>query len=415
MRFTEFLKLQEMAMSKGDPAKVRLDMDDEDRDFIQQAVQKGVTPGSAITARYTTLIQMKPQGDEPIEIKFSGPGRGKTVLIQRPHYTHLIKKLKSLGLNNAAENGLEAMSRPDAKNFIDGRKDKETGEHKGNFMVINHMTSRNPEAAGFSKEWGQKSAWEGIDKMWKDTGKLDDSPGYDDVMQDVEKLVGNPIKQEVWEKFKDGVANKGYLKTITNVVASTLRQVEETDTVADRTTFKTVLRQVIAKMLIWGGATANDPNHPLDFGKMLIDIPSWVNKQSRIETSWVTRNWFNKRLDKYSRSFQAGKEHDATDLADMGKQVVGRNAPMSPEDELEPDEMPHEPVNRINPAHVAPQKPQQDFDYAAWQAQQDAGDDDDVAAYRNKRAGMTAPKPAQRWENTSFAKYVEMMDRGKNG
>jgi hypothetical protein len=29
MRFTEFLKLQEMAMSKGDPAKVRVDMDQE--------------------------------------------------------------------------------------------------------------------------------------------------------------------------------------------------------------------------------------------------------------------------------------------------------------------------------------------------------------------------------------------------
>lgn len=391
MRFTEFLKLQEMAMSKGDPAKVRVDMDQEDRDFIQQAVQKGVTPGSAITARYTTLLQMKPQGDDPIEIKFSGPGGGKKVMIQRPHYLHLVKKLRDLGLNNAAENGLEAMSRPDAKNFIDGRKDKATGESKGNFLVVNHMTSRNPEAAAFSKDWGQKSAWEGIEKMWQEKGTLNDSPGYDDVMQDVEKLVGTQIKPEVWEKFKEGIDKKGYLRTIVNVVTSTLRQVEETDTIADRTTFKTVLRQVIAKMLIWGGMTANDPKHPLDLGKMVIELPAWVNNQSRIETSWVVRHWFNKRLDKYARAFQAGKEHDASDLADLGKQVVGRASPTSPEDELEPDEMPQSIADRISPTqqmNIAPPRPQQDFDYAAWQKQQDqeAGEDD-IAAYRRKRAG----------------------------
>lgn len=403
MRFAEFLNIQEMAQSEGDPAKVQLDLDDHDRDFVSQAVHKGVTPGSAIRARYEVLPQMNIKGDDPVDIKFSGPGGGKTVTIERPHYTQLIKKLKDLGLENASIKGLQAFSRTDAKNFLGGREDKLTGE-KRYFLTINHEKSR---YADFDKQWGQKVTWEDIQNQWKDKTEITDNPGYDDVLNDVKKLVGSDIKPEVWEKFMEGVENKNYLRTIVNVSLSTLRRMEEHDALTDRILFKTILRQAIAKMLTRGGQIANNPKYPKDYGKMVAEIPQWINSQIRIETSMVVRNWFNKRLDTTARSFQAGKEHDAADLADMGKQVIGRSAPTAPEDELdkEPEQMPEPVVNRMN--QPAPQpKPQQDFDYDAWLRQQDQeqGDEDDVAAYR-KRSSIL---PARReW---SFTDYVKARD-----
>lgn len=98
--------LNEMAQS-NEPAKGRITLDDQDDDFIAQATaHKGITPQSAIRARYTTLLQDKvPDGGR---VRFFIPNRQRFIAlpIARTHLHHLQQKLRDAGFTHAAENGL---------------------------------------------------------------------------------------------------------------------------------------------------------------------------------------------------------------------------------------------------------------------------------------------------------------------
>ncbi len=97
--------VNEMAQSR-DPAKVRFELDEKDHDFISQATaHAGITPQSALRARYTTLLQDKVQDGG--KVRFFVPDKRKFIAlpIARTHLGHLQDKLKEVGLDYAAENG----------------------------------------------------------------------------------------------------------------------------------------------------------------------------------------------------------------------------------------------------------------------------------------------------------------------
>lgn len=98
--------LIEMAQS-NEPAKGRIVLDDQDDDFIAQATaHEGITPQSAIRARYTTLLQDKvPDGGK---VRFFIPNRQRFVSlpIARTHLHHLQQKLRDAGFTRAADHGL---------------------------------------------------------------------------------------------------------------------------------------------------------------------------------------------------------------------------------------------------------------------------------------------------------------------
>lgn len=272
---------QEMAQSEGDPAKVRLELDDEDIDFINQAVAQGVTSGAAITARYQVLPTMGLDSDAPVRIKITAPGGAKTVFIKRPHFFHLMKKLDRAGLKNAITKGLQNFSRVDAKNLLDGRLDRNTGA-VNHFLTINHMKGFDP-ATEFDKEWGKKNA----------NPATDSQQGYNDVIKSLEPLVGNQVQKQVWKIFQHGLANKDYLNRITQSSYKVLAQAKDQnpevdDALRDLPTFKAILRQVMAKILIHGQRKANDGVN------LRIGVAPWINAAARDETRYILRDWYNK-------------------------------------------------------------------------------------------------------------------------
>jgi hypothetical protein len=95
-----------MAQSRGDPRGIQIHLDDQDQDFIAQAVAKGITAVSALRTRYTLLLSDKPGESGPV--RFFGGGRKPfvTVHIDRTHLKHLQDKLRRLGAANVAEHGL---------------------------------------------------------------------------------------------------------------------------------------------------------------------------------------------------------------------------------------------------------------------------------------------------------------------
>jgi len=97
--------LGEMAQSRGDPKGIRIQLDDQDRDFIDQAVAKSISAASALRTRYTLLLRDKPGESGPV--RFFGSGRRPfvTVNIERTHLKHLQDKLRSLGAVQVAEHG----------------------------------------------------------------------------------------------------------------------------------------------------------------------------------------------------------------------------------------------------------------------------------------------------------------------
>jgi hypothetical protein len=112
--------LGEMAQSRGDPRGIRIHLDDEDWDFIAQAVARGITAVTALRTRYTLLLQDKPGESGPV--RFLGRGRRPfvTVDIERTHLRHLQDKLRDLGAANVAEHGftpLKAMNPADTAGY----------------------------------------------------------------------------------------------------------------------------------------------------------------------------------------------------------------------------------------------------------------------------------------------------------
>jgi hypothetical protein len=102
--------LWEMAQSLGDPKGIKIHLDDEDHDFISQAVAQGVTPATALRTRYTLLLRDKPGESGPV--RFLGKGRVPftTVYLARTHLSHLQDKLRRLGAVHVAEHGLTPLA-----------------------------------------------------------------------------------------------------------------------------------------------------------------------------------------------------------------------------------------------------------------------------------------------------------------
>jgi len=107
--FIEYYRHREAALqeaqSRGDPKGIQIHLDDEDRDFIAQAVARGISAVSALRSRYTLLLHDKP--GESGSVRFFGSGRRPfvTVNIDRTHLKHLQNKLRSLGAVKVAEHG----------------------------------------------------------------------------------------------------------------------------------------------------------------------------------------------------------------------------------------------------------------------------------------------------------------------
>jgi hypothetical protein len=99
-----------MAQSLGDPKGIKVHLDDQDRDFIAQAVAQGVTPATALRTRYTLLLRDRPGEGGPV--RFLGRGRTPfiTVNIARTHLRHLQDKLRRLGAVHVAEHGLTPLA-----------------------------------------------------------------------------------------------------------------------------------------------------------------------------------------------------------------------------------------------------------------------------------------------------------------
>jgi hypothetical protein len=108
-RFRDVL-LGEMAQSRGDPKGIKIHLDDQDHDFISQAVAQGVTPATALRTRYTLLLRDRPGEGGPV--RFLGRGRKPfiTVNIARTHLRHLQDKLRRLGAVHVAEHGLTPLA-----------------------------------------------------------------------------------------------------------------------------------------------------------------------------------------------------------------------------------------------------------------------------------------------------------------
>jgi hypothetical protein len=136
--------LGEMAQSRGDPKGIQIHLDDQDRDFIAQAVAQGITAVTALRTRYILLLQDKPGESGPV--RFLGRGRRPfvTVDIERTHLRHLQDKLRALGAANVAERGftpLKAMNPADTAaydNAAFGRQNASDTLRKGKPIEINY-------------------------------------------------------------------------------------------------------------------------------------------------------------------------------------------------------------------------------------------------------------------------------------
>lgn len=251
--------MTEMAQSR-DPVKTKIVLDDQDRDFIAQATaHKGITPQSAIRARYTTLIQDKvPDGGN---VRFPIPDRRRFISlpIARTHLHHLQSKLRTAGLEHAAENGLhpndesipvgssefyeKAFGRQNAADVIkNGVIDVNYGRSTGSkvsFAARKAPTNKQtaPEVAEptvshvtkpIPKDWsGQYLKTLFSDKSRSDDhmgfAKLDELPStgkqkmydFNDVWKSVHTLVGDLrepgkyILPEVWEAFQQALPGAG--------------------------------------------------------------------------------------------------------------------------------------------------------------------------------------------------------------
>ena len=98
------------AQSRGDPKGIRIHLDDQDKDFIAQAVAKGITEITALRTRYTLLLREKPGESGPVRFFGRGRTRFTTVHIERTHLKHLQDKLRRFGAENVAEYGFRPLA-----------------------------------------------------------------------------------------------------------------------------------------------------------------------------------------------------------------------------------------------------------------------------------------------------------------
>jgi len=122
LTFSEYCRQQqfrEMAQAK-DPGVYNVFPDEKDKDFIDQAVSKGISPVSALRTRYTLLLS-DPDIGESGPVRFFGSGRVpfKTVHIDRTHLQHLRDKLKALGMEHASKYGFHPYEEMDPANASD--------------------------------------------------------------------------------------------------------------------------------------------------------------------------------------------------------------------------------------------------------------------------------------------------------
>ncbi len=273
-RFNDYILFREMAATNDD-SKARLELDEFDKQFIQQATQQGMTPGAAIIARYTTLLK-DIKNDGPVTMRIGKQGGGNTIEIKQTYYTQLVEKLKKLGLDDAIENGFTIFNRPDAKNFLD----------RG-FLNVNAQKSSVKESDKFAKE---KSNW-GVEASLQSAKKSGEvAEGFDDVYEDLKTLVPEYITPEVYEAFMKNVREGKYEQTM-KAAAGKVIGVLTPDIMHDPMQFKEILRQVLARVLIKGREMQKDKPD-----EMTINSPSWFNSSVQAWTKTVMRQWHKKEL-----------------------------------------------------------------------------------------------------------------------
>src|ERR1017187_3158849 len=113
LTFGEFFRhrntLLDEAQSRGDSKGIQIHLDDQDKDFVAQAVAKGISDVSALRTRYILLLNDKPGETGPV--RFFGTGRRPFVKvnIERTHLKHLQDRLRQLGADNVAEHGFRPL------------------------------------------------------------------------------------------------------------------------------------------------------------------------------------------------------------------------------------------------------------------------------------------------------------------
>ncbi len=278
--FSDYMLHREMAQA-ADEVKARLDMDEYDKDFIAQAVKAGVNANAALAARYTTLLASI-KNDGPAEIAFPAQGGKKRVVINKTHYTELVEKLKALGMNQAARDGILAMTRTDAANFM-----------KRGFLQINAQKSAVKELDLFKKEqpeWGVKSGFNTQQQSDDKTTGLIGNTKLKDVVFKLRDLVPQYIEPHVYRTFLSNLISQNYEEIIHSVMYRVARYTAP-EILTDKQQYDEIIRQALAHVLIRGKQMQRDKP-----GVMTIDSPGWFNVAMTHEIMSVIRKVYNKEL-----------------------------------------------------------------------------------------------------------------------
>jgi hypothetical protein len=265
--------------------------DEQDQDFVDQAVAQGILAAAAVRSRYILLLQDKP-GEGPVECRFfrKGPGGLTTRTIQRTHLAHLQKKLQDAGFPHAAENGLEPFREEDKQLPPTARANKAmSGEDASNFMknkrmFINEKISMNAGLRDFDKQWARKTAYSDPSLAF------DTSDNFDDVHRLLHRLVDEGrVPEKVWDVYSQ---NKNeYAKSAASIARKNLKIASAGDT--DIVAIKEFMAQVLAYALIGSNKSqTNDPN------KLAIESPSLFYSLMKRWAGSVLRDWENKKLSK---------------------------------------------------------------------------------------------------------------------
>lgn len=309
--FQEFVSIHEMATA-ADDVKAKIYVDDEDRDFVQQATKTpdgedtGVSQGSAIRFRYKDLLQLKPNDGDVLH--FQGNNRGKIpVKIERMHLKHLQDKLRAAGFVRGAEEGID-FNRQDSLNFFQPKFNKK-GEPETPYVHVNKM-KKSEEMQSFDYHWSEEANF---------SNDLD----FSDVLEAVKSLVGRNIKPEVWEKFNQD--QKHNLTAVLTGVKAGLKITDPTYLEAPQG-LKRVLANVMARTLISGNVEQKD--RP---GKMAVESGSWLNFMSKKYTLQLAREWWN--IKEVNPEVQMGMGGE--DGEPYGAEVVAKQAPDDDHDSLD--------------------------------------------------------------------------------
>lgn len=266
-------RMDEMAQAIDD-VKLKIELDDEDWDFINQAVAQGISPVSAVRSRYTLLLQDKP-GENNVPVRFFSVGRAGIVekVIKDTHLKHLQDKLRRLNLVHTAAYGLQAREKVEGEsegeryNRIFGRQHAADAIKNGYFFV-------NEKERGEAKMPGQISAKIILNKVPDDWGdknvkNLNLSPGYDDVYESLKEIVSPPI----YEYF---MQNKYIGQLVAKGMKSFLSGKEGGDLIAeDKLHMKQILSQLLAELLV---EKLNDVE------KLMKTTPGWLVNYGKWQT-----------------------------------------------------------------------------------------------------------------------------------